>query len=284
MTIPERDLLSAPTPSAGRNARPATRQVLASGSTWSPSATNSPWVPAPVAQRHDATPPLRLTVVIPVYNEAATIAELLARVRAVPLAKQIVVVDDASTDGTADILAREAAAGDLEVVTHPANRGKGAAVRTGLGRMRAPVVVIQDADLEYDPAAYPSLLEPIDRGLAKIVYGSRFLGAPRRAMYFWHAVGNRFLTLTTNVLYDATLTDLETCYKMLTADVARSLRLRADGWGFDPEITARVLKAGHRIYEVPITYAGREYDEGKKIGWKDGLTVLFTLLRYRLFG
>lgn len=220
---------------------------------------------------------------IPIYNERTTIGELLARVRAVPIPKQIIVVDDCSTDGTAEVLAREAEAGDLEVVTHPTNQGKGAAVRTGLGQIRGDVVIVQDADLEYDPAEYPKLLAPIERGITRVVYGSRFRGGPHKAMYFWHSVGNRFLTLTANVLFDTTLTDLETCYKVFTADVARGLGLRSDRWGFDPEITAKILKQGHRIYEVPISYAGREFAEGKKITWKDGVTVFFTLLRYRFF-
>ena len=218
---------------------------------------------------------------IPVYNERGTIAELLARVRAVPIAKQIVVVDDCSTDGTAAVLANEAAAGDLDLVVHPVNRGKGASVRTGLARVRGDVVIIQDADLEYDPSEYPTLLAPIDKGLAKVVYGSRFLG-PHRAMYFWHSVGNKALTLLTNVLFDTTLTDMETCYKVFTADLLPGLRLRSNRWGFDPEITAKLLKRGHRIYEVPISYAGREFHEGKKITWKDGIVVFFTLLRYRV--
>jgi glycosyltransferase involved in cell wall biosynthesis len=229
------------------------------------------------------SPAPRLTVVIPVYNEADTLAELLARVRAVPIPKQIVVVDDHSTDGTAEIIAREALAGDLEVITHPVNRGKGAAIRSGLARVSGEVVVIQDADLEYDPGEYPMLLAPIEKGITKVVYGSRFLGGPRTAIHFWHAVGNRFLTLVANVLFDTILTDMETCYKVMTADVARSLRLRSDRWGIDPEITAKILKGGHRIYEVPISYAGREFHQGKKISWQDGFTVLLTLFRYRFF-
>jgi len=221
-------------------------------------------------------------VIIPAFNEAETIAELLDRVRRVPIAKQIVVIDDASTDGTAAILLREAGAGDLEVVTFARNRGKGAAVRAGLERARGEIVLIQDADLEYDPAEYPRLLAPIEAGIAQAVYGSRFLGGPRTAMLFWHAVGNRFLTLVANVLFDTTLTDIETCYKVFTLDVAQSLRLRSERWGVDPEITAKILKGGHRIYEVPIAYAGREYHQGKKITWRDGFTVLITMLRYRV--
>jgi glycosyltransferase involved in cell wall biosynthesis len=221
-----------------------------------------------------------VSVVIPAYNERATIGDLLRRVQTVPVPKQIVVVDDGSTDGTTDVLRAEEAGGTIDLVIHPVNRGKGAAVRSGLGRVRGDVVIVQDADLEYDPADYPLLLAPIEKGIAEVVYGSRFLG-PHRAMYFWHSVGNKLLTLTCNILFDSTLTDLETGYKVLTADVARSFQLRSERWGFDPEITAKVLKRGHRIYEVPISYAGREFREGKKITWKDGLVVVATLLRYR---
>ncbi len=226
------------------------------------------------------TSPFTLSIVIPAFNEEQTIVELLNRVRAVPYAKQIIVVDDFSTDSTPALLAQEATAGDLQVITHRVNMGKGAAVRTGLSAIRGDVVIIQDADLEYDPTDYAALVGPIERGVATVVYGSRFRG-PHTAMYFWHSVGNKFLTLLTNVLYDTTLTDMETCYKVFTSDVARSLKLRSDRWGFDPEITAKILKQGNRIYEVPISYDGREFDEGKKITWKDGFVVLFTLLRYR---
>jgi glycosyltransferase involved in cell wall biosynthesis len=223
---------------------------------------------------------VKLSVIIPIYNERDSLAELLARVRAVDLEKEIICVDDCSTDGTREILAEEARQGDLVVVEHDRNQGKGAAVQSGLRKIGGEVVVIQDADLEYDPQDYHVLLRPILAGRAKVVYGSRFLGE-HRAMRFWHSVGNKGLTLLTNVLYDTTLTDMETCYKMFTADVARKLALREPRWGFDPEITARILKAGYRIYEVPISYAGREYDEGKKITWRDGLVVLATLVRCR---
>ena len=225
---------------------------------------------------------MKLSVIIPIYNERLTIAELLARVRAVEVEKEIICVDDCSTDGTREILAEEAERGDLIVIEHPQNRGKGGAVQSGLRAFSGDVVVIQDADLEYDPEDYHVLLRPIQTGRAKVVYGSRFLGGERRAMRFWHSVGNQGLTLLTNALYDTTLTDMETCYKMFTADVARRLNLREPRWGFDPEITAQILRAGHRIYEVPISYAGREYEEGKKISWRDGFTVLRTLLRCRV--
>ncbi|HEX5505122.1 MAG TPA: glycosyltransferase family 2 protein [Thermomicrobiales bacterium] len=232
--------------------------------------------------------PLVLSVIVPVYNEEQTIAEILARVRAVdlaglgrPLERELVVVDDCSTDRTAEALAEEERRPDTVVIRHRRNRGKGAAVRTGLAAARGDILLIQDADLEYDPRDYPALLRPILEGRAEVVYGSRFLGE-HKAMYFWHSVGNKALTLVTNVLFDTTLTDMETCYKVFTADVARSFRLRSDRWGIDPEISAKVLKRGHRIYEVPIAYNGREFWEGKKISWRDGLAVFFTLLRYRL--
>ena len=225
-----------------------------------------------------------LSIIVPVYNEAGTVGELLARVRAVDLppglAREIVVVDDCSTDDTPGVLRAAAAAADIVVVRHPRNRGKGAAVRTGLAAARGDILLIQDADLEYDPRDYPALLRPILEGQAEVVYGSRFLGE-HKAMYFWHSLGNKALTLTANILFDTTLTDMETCYKVFTAAAARPLRLRSERWGIDPELTAKLLRRGHRIYEVPIAYNGREFREGKKISWQDGFVVLATLLRYR---
>jgi glycosyltransferase involved in cell wall biosynthesis len=234
---------------------------------------------------------------VPAYNEIDTIAEILRRVRAVELrvaigyghenssdvelGREIVVVDDGSTDGTREALRELDDAPDVSVVLHERNQGKGAAVRTGLQHASGDIMLIQDADLEYDPRDYVSLLQPILEGRSQVVYGSRFRGGPTRAMFFWHMIGNRFLTLVTNVLYDSILSDMETCYKVFTRQVADQLDLRASGWGFDPEITAQILKLGYRIYEVPITYTGREFDEGKKIGWRDGMTVLWTLLKYR---
>ncbi|HUZ00684.1 MAG TPA: glycosyltransferase family 2 protein [Thermomicrobiaceae bacterium] len=228
----------------------------------------------------------RVSVVIPVFNEVGSLEQILTQVRAIelPYAKEIVVVDDCSIDGSRELLLSEALQGsDLRVLTHDRNRGKGAAVRTGLRAASGDVIIIQDADLEYDPRDYPRLLRPIEEGRSKVVYGSRFLGE-HKAMYFWHSVGNKLLTLVTNVLFDTTLTDMETCYKVFTADVARSFTLRSDRWGFDPEITAKILRRGHRIYEVPIAYNGREFWEGKKISWRDGLSVLATLVRYRFLG
>lgn len=234
---------------------------------------------------------MKLSVVIPVYNERETIGEILRQVRAVPLEvetndgvvtleREIIVVDDMSTDGTREILEQEAARGDLRLVFHERNRGKGAGVRTGIAHSTGDILLIQDADLEYDPRDYPALLRPILEGRVKVVYGSRFLG-PRKAMLFWHMLGNKLLTLLTNILYNAILSDMETCYKVLDGELARSLTLRSEGWGIDPEITVKVLKRGYRIFEVPISYYGREYHEGKKISWRDGFTVLWTLLKYR---
>jgi glycosyltransferase involved in cell wall biosynthesis len=236
-------------------------------------------------------------VIVPVYNEVDTIAEILRRVCAVNLTvsigfgseagsdveveREIVVVDDGSTDGTRDLLRRLNEDAGTRVFLHEENRGKGAAVRTGLEQASGDTILIQDADLEYDPRDYPALLQPILENRSEVVYGSRFRGGPTRAMFFWHMVGNRFLTFVTNVLYDSILSDMETCYKVFTREVADQLDLKAAGWGFDPEITAQILKLGYRIYEVPITYTGREFEEGKKIGWRDGLTVLWTLLKYR---
>lgn len=225
---------------------------------------------------------IKLSVVVPVYNEAATIREILAQVRAVDLPIELVVVDDASTDGTREILEEEAADADTRVFMHTRNLGKGAAVRTGLLHVEGNIVLIQDADLEYDPRDYATLIRPIVEGRSQVVYGSRFLGE-HKAMYFWHSLGNKFLTLVTNVLFDTTLTDMETCYKVFTREIADSLDLKQDRWGVDPEITAKILRQGVRIYEVPISYNGREFWDGKKISWKDGFVVLKTLVRYRLF-
>jgi glycosyltransferase involved in cell wall biosynthesis len=223
-----------------------------------------------------------VSIIVPAFNERETIKEVLRRLSRVERPLQVIVVDDGSTDGTNELLRTEAASSSFELVVHPSNFGKGAAVRSGLARATGEIVIIQDADLEYDPADFPHLLSPIDNGIAEVVYGSRFLG-PHRAMYFWHSVGNRLLTLLCNVLFNTTLTDMETGYKAMTADVASSFELQSERWGFDPEITAKILKRGHRIYEVPISYAGREFSEGKKIQWKDGIVVATTLLRYRLF-
>ncbi len=225
-----------------------------------------------------------LSVVIPVFNEERTIQEILKQIRAVdmPNPRELIVVDDFSTDGTRTLLEQEAREhDDTKIFLHNKNMGKGAAVRTGLKHVTGDIVIIQDADLEYDPRDYARLIRPIEEGRTNVVYGSRFLGE-HKAMYFWHALGNKLLTLTTNMMFDTTLTDMETCYKVFTADIAHGLKLKSNRWGFDPEITAKILKHGNRIYEVPIAYNGREFWEGKKISWKDGFTVMATLIRFRV--
>jgi len=224
----------------------------------------------------------KLSVLLPCYNERATIEEIVRRVHAVDtgLELEVIAVDDGSVDGSREILRELEAQGQVRAFFHPMNRGKGAAVQRALREATGDILVVQDADLEYDPQDFLVLLRPIFQGRARAVYGSRFLGE-HKAMYFWHSVGNKLLTLVTNVLYDTTLTDMETCYKMFTADVARRIRLTSPRWGFDPEITARILRSGERIYEVPISYAGREFNEGKKISGKDALVVIGTLIRCR---
>lgn len=226
---------------------------------------------------------MKLTIIMPVYNECETLSEILDQVRSVELpgiGKEIIVVDDGSTDGSRDILTREAKASDLLVLYHERNRGKGAAVRTAIEQASGDLILIQDADLEYDPRDYPRLIQPIIEGRVGVVYGSRFLG-PRKAMLFWHMLGNKLLTLTTNILYNTILSDMETCYKCFRADVVKDLPLRSRRFEFEPEVTAKVLKRGHRIFEVPISYYGREYHEGKKITWRDAPLAFWTLIKYR---
>ena len=223
---------------------------------------------------------MKLSVVIPVYNEEATLCEILKQIRATGLAHEIIIVDDGSTDRSRELLKNEAHQPDTIVIYHDCNQGKGAAVRTGFDRATGDILLIQDADLEYDPRDYPMLIRPIEEGRVKVVYGSRFLG-PRKAMMFWHMLGNKFLTLLTNVLYNAILSDMETCYKVFRADVIKGIPLRSKRFEFEPEITAKVLKRKYRIFEVPISYYGREYDEGKKISWRDGPKAAWTLIKYR---
>jgi glycosyltransferase involved in cell wall biosynthesis len=233
---------------------------------------------APSAER-----PL-LSVVIPCFNEAATILDLLERVRSAPVAsKQIIVVDDGSTDGTRALL-QGLRADDLTVLLHERNRGKGAALATGFAAARGEICIVQDADLEYDPAEYPLVIGPILQGKADVVFGSRFQGAaPHRVVYFWHRLGNGFLTLLSNMFTDLNLTDMETCYKAFRTEIIQAIRIREQRFGFEPEITAKLARRRCRIYEVGISYYGRTYDEGKKIGWRDGVRAIWCILKYNLW-
>jgi glycosyltransferase involved in cell wall biosynthesis len=234
-----------------------------------------------VTQPEDVVTYRKLSVIVPVFDERNTVAEIVRRMRAVDigLEREFVLVDDGSTDGTRDVL-RQLEDSTVRVVLHDRNRGKGAAIRTGLEHITGDLVLVQDADLEYDPEDWPKLLAPMLRGKAQVVYGSRFTGE-RRNMLFLHWVGNRFLSLVTNVLYNTTLSDMETCYKLFDRRVLDAITLRSSGFEFEPEVTAKVLRRGIRIYEVPISYAGREYHEGKKITWRDGLVAVWALLKYR---
>jgi glycosyltransferase involved in cell wall biosynthesis len=237
---------------------------------------------------------LVLSVVIPVYNERETIREILRHVRAVPIQKQIILVDDYSTDGTRDILKRlETEEPDLVIAYHDRNQGKGAALRTGFAKATGQIVIVQDADMEYDPAQYPQLIEPIIEGKADVVYGSRFIGEKHRVLYFWHSLANKFLTLLSNTFTNLNLTDMEVCYKVFRREVIQGITLKSDRFGFEPEVTAKVARfrmpaiEGRparrcRVYEMPVSYNGRDYREGKKIGWKDGVQALYCIVRYAL--
>ena len=227
---------------------------------------------------------LVVTAVLPVYNEETTVKEVVARLQEVPLRIEIVAVNDGSSDGTGKVLDALHADGRIQHVIHqPKNRGKGAAVRAGIDAATGHVIVIQDADLEYDPSEFPMLLDPIRMGKADAVYGSRFHGGPRRVLFFWHSIGNRFLTLMSNMLTDLNLTDMETCYKLVRADLLKSLPLVSNRFGIEVELTARLAKAKARIWELPISYSGRTYEEGKKIDWRDGLAAVWHILRFNLF-
>jgi glycosyltransferase involved in cell wall biosynthesis len=234
-------------------------------------------------------PPRTLSIVVPAYNERPTVEQLLRRVAEAPLpegmGREVVVVDDGSTDGTRELLRELAAAGrplPFRLIEQPQNRGKGAAIRAGFAAATGDVLVVQDADLEYDPRDYPRLLQPILDGEADVVFGSRFLGGPHRVLFFWHYLGNRFLTTLSNMLTDLNLSDMETCYKVFRREMLEGVELRSDRFGIEPELTAKVARRGARIYEVPISYRGRTYAEGKKIGWKDGFAAIWAILRYNL--
>jgi glycosyltransferase involved in cell wall biosynthesis len=231
-----------------------------------------------------AAPPPILSVIVPCYNERATVAELLRRVKEVPIEKEIIVIDDRSTDGSRDVVAALAAQWpEIRHIFQPVNQGKGAAIRRGIAEARGDIVLIQDADLEYDPEEYPKLIQPILDGHADVVFGSRFEGYPRRVMLYWHRLGNNFLTHLSNMTTNLDLTDMETCYKVFRREVIQSINLCSNRFGIEPEITAKVARRGYRIFEVPISYYGRDYWEGKKINWKDGFSAIWTILKYGLF-
>jgi glycosyltransferase involved in cell wall biosynthesis len=226
---------------------------------------------------------MKLSVVIPVYNEKNTLQALVQRVRNVPFDKEIILVDDCSVDGTRDLLKRlQETEPDLKIIFHEHNQGKGAALSTGFKHVTGDIVIIQDADLEYNPDEYPQLLAPILDGRADVVYGSRFLGSPQRVHLYWHYVGNKFFTLLSNICTNINLTDMETCYKVFKASLLKQFSIRSRRFGIEPEITAKFAKMKCRIYEVPISYSGRDYAEGKKINWKDGVAAVYWILFYNL--
>lgn len=225
---------------------------------------------------------MKLSVILPVYNEVRTVLEVMKRVKETPFDKEIIIVDDCSNDGTRDLLERNREDG-VTVLFHASNQGKGAAIRTAIPHVTGEVVIIQDADLEYHPAEYPRLIAPILDGVADVVYGSRFQGGTHRVLFFWHAVGNRVITTLSNMLTNLNLTDMETGYKAFRAEVLKKIRIESNRFGFEPEITAKMAKMRCRIYEVPISYWGRDYSEGKKISWKDGIAAIYWIVKYNLF-
>ena len=223
---------------------------------------------------------MKVSVVIPVYDEVGTVAEVVGRVRAAQPEAEVIVVDDGSRDGTVEVLRKLGQDGGVKVLFQDRNRGKGAALRRGFAEATGDVIIVQDADLEYDPMEYERLLDPIRAGKADVVYGSRFLGGPHRVLFFWHYVGNRLLTLLSNMLCDLNLSDMETCYKVFRREVVEGMELKEDRFGFEPEFTAKASKLGVSVYEVPISYSGRTYEEGKKISWKDGMAALWFIVKY----
>jgi glycosyltransferase involved in cell wall biosynthesis len=225
---------------------------------------------------------MKLSVIIPVYNEAATILDVVKRVQETPYDKEIIIIDDCSTDGTREVL-RKIEGDKVVVLFHKFNQGKGAAIRTALPRLTGDFAVIQDADLEYHPSEYSRLLAPLLEGKADVVYGSRFLGGPHRVLFFWHALGNRIITILSNILTDLNLSDMETGYKVFRSEILKKVKIESNRFGFEPEITAKIAKMGCRIYEVPISYWGRDYTEGKKLSWRDGFAAIYWILKYNLF-
>jgi glycosyltransferase involved in cell wall biosynthesis len=229
---------------------------------------------------------MKLSVIIPIYNEADTISEILRRVHEVPLnwAKEVIIVDDGSTDGTKDILVSlRGMHPELKVVSHFLNQGKGAAIRSGIPHATGDVIIVQDADLEYDPQDFAKLLEPIEKGYADVVFGNRFHGGAHRVLYFWHSIGNKLLTMLSNALTNLNLNDMEVGYKAFRSEMLRCVTIESDRFGFEPEVTAKVARMKCRIYEVPISYHGRTYEEGKKITWRDGFVAIYCIIRYGLF-
>lgn len=269
---------------AARTLETSEKVAATDGSLSSPAIQIMTPATASARQIAEIPPDYLLSILMPVYNEVKTLHEILARVRAVDIRKEIILVDDGSTDGTRELL-RDQIEGKLpevRVFYHERNQGKGAAVRTAIEKCQGHVVLIQDADLEYDPREYPALLAPILDGRADVVFGSRFLGGgAHRVHLFWHRVANGFLTTLSNMMTNLNLTDMEVCYKVFRAEVIKSITLRSNRFEFEPEITAKVAKKRCRVYEVPISYSGRDYDEGKKIGWRDGVTALWTIFKYR---